>query len=444
MRLSRRHQAYVGLEGDSYVGGHLVTGLLAPRGTGELVYNAQTHDGRDVSIVVGSTPGGERQDRLRFRRLARLRVGAKHPGLLPVLGYGEHAGAPFVVTDPYPDRTLADLLEAGPIPPGRLLPILAPAAEALDACHALGLVHQNLTDESLLVSGEALVLDTFGVTSPSPQSAWADFINRDSRYATPEEMRGEHLGAAGNVYSLAALIVHALTGSPPYEGSEVSLTYAHLTEPAPRPSDRVPGLGHSIDRVIARGMDKNPDRRPQTATALLRAAAEALDVPLERLGGAGRSDAGAERRPRRRARAAAALIVIAAAAAGGFLAGWSADPFQDGATASASPVDAGVIVRLDRSRTDLRAELAAARLPPDQAAAATQLASSYREAAASASSPRVAAAASAAGDAYAELATAADEGSRASFAEAAQSVDVAEERFAAAANRAINLQQQRK
>ena len=441
MRLARRYHAGVALDGESYVGGHRVTGLLAPRGTGELVYNARTRDGRDASIVVGSVPGGDRQDRVRFRRLARLRVGAKHPGLLPVFAYGEHAGARFVVTDPYPSETLADLLDGDRIPPERLLPMLVSAAQALDMCHGVGLVHQDLTDQSLLLCGDRLVLDTFGVTGPSPESAWANFSNRDLRYVTPEEMRGEPIDAVGNVYSLAALLVHGLTGAPPYEGSDVALTRAHLSEPAPRPSRRAPELGFAVDDVIARAMHKDPGRRPPSATALLRAVADALDVPLEQLG-KGTSGGSARVRSSRRARAAA-LLAISAGAAGGFLAGSDADPFSGDQAAPATPPDTRVIARLDERRAALRAELAGARLPQQQAAVATRLASSYREAAANARSPSVAEAAGAAADAYAELATAAGDGSAAAFADASEGVDRGEQRVAEAAERAINLQNER-
>ncbi|HYN91600.1 MAG TPA: protein kinase [Thermoleophilaceae bacterium] len=438
--------------------GHVITRLVGPRGAGELIYDAQARDGSDVSIVVSGVPRGQRDERARFRRGARIRAAADHPGLLPVRGYGEHAGAPFLVTDPYPRETLADLLDGEPIPADETLPMLASAAEALDLCHGLGLTHQNLSDESLLLDGDRLVLDGFGLTTASPNRIWGSVAIGD-HYATPEEMRGEPLESAGNVYSLAAVLVHVLTGSPPYEGEQVTLTYAHLAEPPPRPSEGAPQLGHAIDGVIAWGMDKEPSRRPPSAAALLQAAADALGVamPASRAGvvvvprraaarardGDGRP--GASRRRWLTPAAVSAVAVICAAAAGGFVTGSIAKPFGgEPATAPERRSDARLIGRLDERRGQLRAQLADARLPQQQSMAAAELASSYRDAARTARSPAIGAVAHAASSAYGELAGAAEAGSAARFADASEAVRRAEERLAAVTARSANLQDERK
>ena len=93
----------------------------------------------------------------------------------------------------------------------------------------------------------------------------------DVRYRAPEQMLGEPLGPAANVYSLAALVVHVLTGAPPYQGPRPAVTYGHLAQPPPLVSERAPNLGAAVDEVIAWGMAKDPSERPRSATALLKA-----------------------------------------------------------------------------------------------------------------------------------------------------------------------------
>jgi hypothetical protein len=448
MKLAWRDPSPPGFHEGSHVGGNLITRWAGLRGAGERIYHAQARDGRDVSIVVSAAPRGQRGARAQFGRLARLRVAAKHPGLLPVRGFGQHGGAPFVVTDRYPPETLADRLDGRAIPADEAVPMLASAAEALDLCHARGLIHQYLSDESLLLDGDRLVLDSFGITTANQSRDWDGLALRDVRYVTPEEMRGEPLSPASNVYSLAGLLVHVLTGRPPYDGPQVMVTYAHLAEPPPRPSTRVPELGSAIDDVIAWGMHKDPSRRPPSAAALLQAAADALGVamPASRAGSVvappvlaaggrgGDGRAGASRRRWLTPAFASAVAVICAAGAGGFLAGSIADPFR-GAPAAAPEreSDARLIGRLDERREQLRAQLANARLPQQQSVAAAELASSYRNAAHSARSPAIAADAAAAGRGYSELADAAAAGSAARFADASEAVSRAEKRLVAAA-----------
>jgi hypothetical protein len=234
-----------------------------------------------VTVVLSAVPFGHRQARTRFRALAQVRSAIDHPGLLPVHGFGEYDGAPFVVTDPYPSATLADRLTEGAIPADEALPMLASAAEALDVCNALGLVHPSLCDESLLLDGERFVLDTFEVASASPGRLLGRIVLRDIRYAPPELLHGDALEPASNVYSLAALLVHALTGRLPYEGPRSSVRQAHETAPPPCPSERLAHLA-PLDKVIVWGMAKSPSRRPESAATLVYHAADVLRVAMPR------------------------------------------------------------------------------------------------------------------------------------------------------------------
>jgi len=505
MRLAWRHSSPFALEVGSYIRGHEIKHLVGLRGAGELVYDARAPDGSDVSIVVSTVPSAQRQERARFRRLIPLRTAVDHPGMLRVTGHGEHAGAPFLITHPYPSRTLADLPDGHGIPAARMLPMIASAAEALDLYNSLGMIHQDLTAESLLYDGERLILDGVGLSTPGPDLVWGG-VMRDFRFVTPEELRGEPLGAAGNVYAFAGVLVHALTGSPPYEGSQASLVYAHLAGPPPRLSERVPELGRAIDEVLAWGMHKDPLRRPPSATALLYAAADTLNVPMPHShsvvsgepdrgrGGDGvRNGSGAPGRKFARGRPGAAsgsgarngrgapaisrapagsgaravsraltgavawaegvvrgsgardrsapvvvpwrrwltvASISVAVAAGGFIVGSIADPFgDDPQVASEQPSEARLIGRLDELRGELRTQLAAARTPQDQAAAARELASAYGDAAQALPPNRVAAAAGTAADAYGDLAAAAETDDASGYSDAADAVAGAEARL---------------
>jgi hypothetical protein len=435
MRLAAREPAPLGVE---EVDGYVVDNLEVRRGNSELICDAVGPDGEAVSFVVAWGPPLDRHAWPRFWRLARKRATLEHEALLPVRAVGKHAGRPYLAMDRYPETTFDDLLDGSPLPRRRLLTLLAPACEALDLAHGHGLVHQSLSGTSLLVEGDTVLLDGFGLASGPPELTFESMGVHQARYCPPEELRGQPLQPASNVYSVAALLVHALTGIPPYEGTPAAQAYGHLTKPPPRPSEYMPQLDPAFDDVIARGMAKDPSARPASAREFLADAAATLGVelpptlapePVERS-----ARPAAAVRIRRTTRLAVVAAVIAAAAAG-VVAGMALDPVDGSrATAPGPNAAASALERLDEQRTLLRARLAASETPQEQSAAAADLADAYDRVAAAAGSSPVAAAARGAGRAYDELAVAADAGSAERFAAAADAVVRAERQLESTAN----------
>jgi serine/threonine-protein kinase len=438
MRLGTRKPHAPGREHGRSIDGYAIANVVAHRSDTELVCETVGPDGEPVSVVVAWRPPHEGHSWPRFRRMARTRAGLRHPALVPVRAVGEHDGRPYLAMDRYPATTFEDLLEDAPLAPGRVLPLLAPACEALDLAHAHGLVHQTLVGSSLLVDGDALLLDGFGVAGGPPQLHFESIGLQEVRHCAPEELRGQQLEPASNVYTLTSLLVHALTGAPPYAGTPAEQAYGHLVEPAPQPSVHMPQLGRAFDDLIARGMAKDPAERPGSARELLEEAAVALGVDLPALRGFQEAD---EPEPSRRAAIRltrvprwAVIAAMVAAASAGVVAAVVADPFGGTRTSAASPgADATTVERLDRQRTALRAQLAAGETPQDQADAAAELAAAYGEAARAAGSRGLAAAAREAERAYRSLAASAGDGSAEGFAAAGESVERAESHLDAAA-----------
>ena len=193
--------------------------------------------------------------------------------------------------------------------------MLAPVADALDIAVSHALVHRNLNGHSLLLAdGDRLLLDTFGLLTDEDAPARTVAGASDLRYRSPEQAAGEPLGRPANIYSLAALVVHALRGAAPYEDERLTVLYsAEAEEPSHgrvvarriayaitggwrfgagpeaildqrltlvplRVSERMPQLGREIDAVVARGMAADPAKRQASATELMRDVAGALGV----------------------------------------------------------------------------------------------------------------------------------------------------------------------
>jgi protein kinase-like protein len=453
MRLVARTQDPWWLEeGPVGDGGELET-VPDGRSGGELRYAVCAPDGRPATFVTSERPLAGRRERSRFRKLAARRAKLDHPAAIAVRDVSVHAGYPVMITDPYPARTFGDLLEhEGPLSPERVVTMLGPVAEAIDLAHRSELVHQTLSGDSLLVAArDTLLLDSFGLLAADDEAPGSSFHAPDVRYRPPEQLHGEPTDASSNIYSLTALIVHALTGEAPYVGDRQALIYSHVADAPPRVSTRLPELGHEIDAVVEWGMAKARSERPSSATELLRLVADALGTPPPpttvpapatqpasarpqlQLAPAGpdRIEATPARTRRRARRGALAAAGLAAAIACGALAAVAVKPFGGDAPAvNTRPAGAAAWNRLADHRAELRDRLARAGTPQEQAAVASQLSAMYSGAAAAGGRPRLADAAREAAAAYSQLASAAEGGDASGYVEATRAVSQTEERLA--------------
>jgi hypothetical protein len=437
---------------------------------GSLLFSATAPDGSPVTLQVSAEPVPSRRSRARFRRLARARAELRHPALLDVRETGEEGGRLFVATERFPARSLADLLRDGPLDPKLAFRLLHAVAEGLDAAHAAGLVHRTFSAESVLLDGDRAKLDLFGLFTVAGQPGWGEVIRKDAHlhYESPEAVRGEELVPASNVYSLTGLLVHALTGQEPFAHHDpVMITYAHISQPPPKPSDRNAELPRALDAIVARGMAKEPGERPESADALVAGAATVLRTssyaktePVREPApepaaptraeqppppwavaaaptpapAAQRARPAAQRKPPLKARLAhlaPLLLVLAVGALFGVLLGMPGAGSEQAANSVKLP-DEPALNRLDDVRFRLRDDLAFAETAGEQAGVAQRLAMAYGRAADNLSSPELVSAAQDASAAYAGLEQAARAADETSYDSARARVETAESAIAAA------------
>jgi serine/threonine protein kinase len=488
---------------DPVLAGYRLDASPRRREGGSLLFSATAPDGSPATLQVSAEPVPNRRARARFRRLARARAELEHPALLGVREIGEEGGRLFVATEPFPARSLADLLRNGPLDPELALRLLKAVAGGLDAAHAVRLVHRTLSAESVLLDGDRVKLDLFGLFTAAGQPSWGDVVRRDAQlhYESPEAVRGDELSPASNVYSLTGLLVHALTGQQPFAHHDpVMITYAHVSQPPPKPSERNPELPGGLDGIVARGMAKEPGERPESAGALIAGAAlvlrtpsystpepaprdpappetapapstspgpansfppswaaaaapapvpptpvPAMPVPPTPVPAALPAEASAPRRPPLKARLAPLwpmLLVLVVAAVFGALLGMPGAGSQQTAD-SARSGDELAVERLDDVRFRLRDDLAFASTADEQADVAGRLAMAYGSAADRFSSPELVSAAQRASAAYVSLESAARADEEDAYESARGRVEATETQIASELSR-INLQRGRK
>ena len=255
------------------IGRYRVEREVARGGMG-VVYRASSPEGRLVAVkllLAGRDANGPQRRRMATEVQTLLRL--RHPNLVELLDAGEEQGVPFLVTAWVEGETLDErLTRGGPLDPRVAVGLIQRLAQALDHCHAQGVLHRDLKPGNVLLrasDGQPLLTD-FGLSKDLEAaldgSLAASVAGRwlgTPGYWPPEQARGqrEAIGPRSDVYGLGALLYAALTGYPPQSGESIQELLRSLDRPPVPPSRRRPGLPAWLDEVCARALASDPAQR---------------------------------------------------------------------------------------------------------------------------------------------------------------------------------------
>jgi serine/threonine-protein kinase len=257
---------------------------VAGRGGMGIVYRAtQLSLGRPVAVkLIAPDRAGDPGFRERFERESRVAAAIDHPNVIPVYAAGEEGGRLYLVMRYVAGTDLQALLARDRrIAPVRVAGIGGQVGAALDAAHAVGLVHRDVKPANVLLNGEHAYLADFGLsqivgaetrlTSTGQWIGTADFM-------APEQFSGSEVDARADIYALGCVLYNALTGEVPFPRGTVPATMlAHLHDDPPRPTTADSTIPAGFDRVIARALAKDPEHRYLSAGDLGRAALAAAE-----------------------------------------------------------------------------------------------------------------------------------------------------------------------
>jgi serine/threonine protein kinase len=262
-------------QGDT-VGPYRIDSVLGVGGMGR-VYRATAPDGEQVALkLVKADLARDTVFRKRFDREARIAQRVSHPNLVPVLDTGEANGIPYLTQRFIQGGSLADQIERlGQLPIETALRGVSAVAGALDALHANDLIHRDVKPANILVDEQGvsyitdfgLAKDTQGSLLTRPGQAVGSLD-----YMAPEQIRGEEVTAATDVYALGCVMCECMSGAPPFADRQgMRVLWAHLQDQPPDPcakrTDAPPELGPAVLTALA----KDPAERPPTATAYAQA-----------------------------------------------------------------------------------------------------------------------------------------------------------------------------
>jgi eukaryotic-like serine/threonine-protein kinase len=241
--------------------------------------------GRSVAVKEVSFPPDlpdHEQELLRKRTLREARTAARldHPNAVTVYDVVTEDGWPYIVMELVRARTLADVVRTeGPRSPRETARIGLGILSALEAAHALGIVHRDVKPGNVMLreDGRAVLMD-FGIATAGDDTTTitgAGLLIGSPAYMAPERVNGEDPAPVSDLWSLGATLYAAVEGRAAFERSEPMLTMAAIMAGQPAPFRRAGMLAPLLGRLLAR----DPADRP-TAAETRDALVAVLNAPI--------------------------------------------------------------------------------------------------------------------------------------------------------------------
>lgn len=270
---------YLLRKGETFASRYEIRGELGRGGFG-IVYAAFDRGPlqRTVALKVIRVATAELSEeasraRRRFLEEARVAANLSHSNIATVFDVGECGVCVYMTQELAPGRDLKKILaEVGPLPLGRILAIGRQICEGLAHSHGRAIVHRDVKPGNIVVSAEDQVKITdFGLAQP-PQSedpTLHQAIAGTPGYMAPEQLRGERVDGRADIFAVGCVLYQMLTGRTPFEGATMASVIEKTLYTFPPPPSRVrEDLPHTLDRVVARAMRKDPDDRYSNVTQL--------------------------------------------------------------------------------------------------------------------------------------------------------------------------------
>lgn len=250
------------------------------------VYKAKDHIlGRYVAIKVLKQEFSEdRNFVVKFRTEAQSAAGLEHPNIVNIYDVGSEEGFHYIVMEYVEGITLKTYIEKK----GRLsfkesVSIAIQVARGIEAAHNKDIIHRDIKPQNIIISTEGKVKVTdFGIAKAISSNTVSSDVMGSVHYTSPEHARNGQVDGRSDIYSLGIVMYEMVTGRVPFDGeTTVAVAIQHLQEEMVSPAAYATNLPISMEKIILKCCQKNPDRRYQTIAELLNDLRKALNYPNE-------------------------------------------------------------------------------------------------------------------------------------------------------------------
>jgi serine/threonine protein kinase/predicted ATPase len=241
---------------------HIATG-----GFGAVYKALQPSVGREVAVKIilpqyASDPTFMR----RFEVEAQIVAQLEHPAIVPLYDYWSDESGAYLVMRWLRGGSLKQALDTGPLALDRAERIISQLVDGLSIAHERGIIHRDIKPANILLdeAGNAYLTD-FGFAKDMATGAdltVSGAIVGSPAYMSPEQIRGERVTPASDIYSLGVVLYELLVGQQPFgDQSPTTLIYKNMNEPLPLVREKRPEIPEAMEWVVQRATLKDPAGR---------------------------------------------------------------------------------------------------------------------------------------------------------------------------------------
>ena len=234
---------------------------------------------RDVAFALIKTEKLDEAGNTRIiREVKAMGKLGDHPNIVTVYDFGDHEGQPYIVLPLLSGGDVEGLIKKAPdhkLPLDKTLEIARSVCKGLEFAHAKGIIHRDIKPGNVWLSadGTAKVGD-FGlaVAVELTRLTRSGMMVGTVSYMPPEQAMGGKVTTKADLYSLGAMLYEMVTGRPPFVGDDsVSIIGQHINTPPVSPAWHRADLPPALDTLIMQLLEKDPQKRPESATVVLQA-----------------------------------------------------------------------------------------------------------------------------------------------------------------------------
>jgi serine/threonine protein kinase/Tol biopolymer transport system component len=316
------------------IGHYKIEAKLGEGGMGVVYRALDTRLQRLAAIKVLTAEGmASPERRKRFVQEARAASALNHPNIVHIYDIDQIDGTDFIAMEYVPGQTLAEKINRKGLTLAETLKYATPVADALAKAHAAGIVHRDLKPANIMIGedGRVKLLD-FGLAKlvePEPGDEGMATLTEPAEqprteegsilgtvvYMSPEQAEGKKVDARSDIFSFGSVLYEMVTGRRAFEGGTKIATLSAILHQDPKPvSESAPNVPGELEKIIARCLRKDPERRIQHMDDVKLALEELKeDSESGKLSASVHGAAPSSRRPRGALIAAGTILVVALA-----------------------------------------------------------------------------------------------------------------------------------
>ncbi|TET55086.1 MAG: hypothetical protein E3J50_05405, partial [Dehalococcoidia bacterium] len=233
----------------------------------------------DRDVAFGLIKAQKLDDAARSRIIREARALGKlgdHPNIMTIYDFGEEGNQPYVVLPLMPGGDVDDLIRKAPehrLPIPQAMKIIREVCKGLEYAHSKGIIHRDIKPGNVWLSGEGTAkVGDFGLALAVDLSRLSDegMMVGTYHYMPPEQAMGGEITPRADLYSVGAMLYEMVTGRPPFTGDDtVAIIGQHINTPPVSPNWHRPDLSPALAALIMRLLEKDPQKRPASATEVL-------------------------------------------------------------------------------------------------------------------------------------------------------------------------------